>query len=373
MGLGALRLGRPGTTVIWTGAAAGPVSLVEDLLRADAWSVPTLVVAVFASAAVILVFGTLLTREADRLADRTGLGEAIFGAVALGASTSLAGSVMSVVVASQGYPELAASNAMGGIVVQTAFLVVADIVYRRANLEHAAASLENMLLGAMLCAMLAAPLVAAFSPPGTVLGIHPATPLLFAGYVLGLRVVKAARGTPLWRAERTVETQADVAEDHGALQTGAMWWRFAGLVAVTGLAGLLVARTGVGLVERAGLDQTVVGAFITATVTSLPELVITVTAVRRGALTLAVGGIIGGNSFDVLFLGFSDIAYRDGSLYHAMGAGTLFLTAVAIVMAGILLMGLLRREKAGIGGIGFESVAILALYVMAMAVLLGGM
>ena len=51
---------------------------------------------------------------------------------------------------------------------------------------------------------------------------------------------------------------------------------------------------------------------MTAVATSLPELVTTLAAVRRGAAQLAVGGIIGGNAFDVLFLSASDVAYRDG-------------------------------------------------------------
>lgn len=35
-------------------------------------------------------------------------------------------------------------------------------------------------------------------------------------------------------------------------------------------------------------------------------------------LSLAVGGIIGGNAFDTLFTAASDIAYRDGSIYAHM-------------------------------------------------------
>ncbi|HZY65274.1 MAG TPA: hypothetical protein VFE21_05285 [Rubrobacteraceae bacterium] len=45
-----------------------------------------------AAAALILVVGTRLTGVADALADRTGVGEALVGAVLLGASTSLSGS-----------------------------------------------------------------------------------------------------------------------------------------------------------------------------------------------------------------------------------------------------------------------------------------
>ena len=107
-----------------------------------------------------------------------------------------------------------------------------------------------------------------------------------------------------------------------------------------------------------------------ATVTSLPELVTTITAVRRRALTLAVGGIIGGNAFDTLFLSASDVAYRGGSIFHAFNRQDLFVVALTILMTAVLLLGLLRREKAGVAKIGFESALILVLYVAAVLVML---
>ena len=105
-----------------------------------------------------------------------------------------------------------------------------------------------------------------------------------------------------------------------------------------------------------------VGTFPTAVVTSLPELVTSVAAVRRGALTLAVGGIIGGNAFDTIFVAFSDVAYREGSIYHAISERQLFLISLTILLTGLLLLGLLRREKHGIANIGFESFLVLVLY-----------
>ena len=70
-----------------------------------------------------------MTRVADRLADVTGLGEAVFGAVLLGGSTSLPGIITSVTTAFEGYAELSISNAIGGIAAQTTFLAIADAVY----------------------------------------------------------------------------------------------------------------------------------------------------------------------------------------------------------------------------------------------------
>ncbi|MDZ7643309.1 MAG: hypothetical protein U5K76_03140 [Woeseiaceae bacterium] len=91
---------------------------------------------------------------------------------------------------------------------------------------------------------------------------------------------------------------------------------------------------------------------------------------RRGALTMAVGGIIGGNAFDTLFTAASDIAYRDGSVYHAMPPSTTVWVALTLFMTAILMMGLIRRQEQGPGAIGFESVAIVVLYVAGVVLLL---
>lgn len=97
---------------------------------------------------------------------------------------------------------------------------------------------------------------------------------------------------------------------------------------------------------------------------------IALTAVRRGALTLAVSDILGGNTFDVLFLSVSDAFYLEGSIFDALGQHDLLWAAVAMLMAAVLQMGLLRRERHGIGNIGFESVTVLLLYAGTVSLLL---
>ncbi|RNE90087.1 sodium:calcium antiporter [Marichromatium sp. AB31] len=341
---------------------------------AEHWSLALIVVVLVASAAVIAVVGTRMARLADRLADLTGLGEAVFGAVLLGASTSLPGIIVSLTVASAGKAELAVGNAVGGIAAQTAFLVVADILYRRANLEHAAASVPNLINGALLCALLAVPLMAATAPPVTLFGVHPASFLLLALYALGVRLAAVARGQPAWYPVQTGETREDVPEtsdDDGAGQRR-LWAGFVAAVILVGAAGYLVGVAGMALVRVTGLSETLVGVLFTAVVTSLPELVTAIAAVRHGALTLAVGGIIGGNTFDVLFLAFSDIAYRPGSLYHAVGDQPLFIISQTILLTATLLLGLIRRERSGIGNIGFESWLVLIFYGIGLGVIVLG-
>lgn len=331
-----------------------------DLLAEPLW----VAIALFgATVLVIAAAGTAMAVVADRLADRSGLGEAITGGLLLGASTSLSGFITSVSTAWQGFPDLALSNAVGGIAVQTAFLAVADITYRRANLEHAAASLTNLTQGALLICLLSLPLVAGLVPPVTVLGCHPASFVVLVAYVFGMRLASQTQKEPLWGPKQTEETRTDVPDEpQGGRALYRLLLRFALLFVIVGFAGYALGQAGIAIAGKTGLSQTMVGTLLTAVSTSLPELVTTLAAVRRGALTLAVGGIIGGNTFDVILVAASDIAYRDGSIYHAASPQPLFVIALTVLLTAVLLLGLLRREKYGFANIGFESLLILLIY-----------
>ncbi|HYZ27275.1 MAG TPA: hypothetical protein VE597_10235, partial [Geminicoccaceae bacterium] len=74
----------------------------------------------------------------------------------------------------------------------------------------------------------------------------------------------------------------------------------------------MVGEAASALVELTGLSQSAVGTVFAAVANSLPELVTAIAAVRIGAVNLAVGDVIGGNSFEVLFLAAADFFYRPG-------------------------------------------------------------
>lgn len=336
-----------------------------DALTAT-WPLGPAVAALVVAAATITVFGSRLARVVDRLADRTGIGEARAGAVLLATATSIAGLVVSVVAASAGQASLAVSNSVGGIAVQTTFIVVADLTYRPANLEHAAASITNLLNSMLMVVLLAVVLLGAAAPPTALLGIHPATPVLLAVYGYGLWLGRRVYHHPMWRPAVTSETQLDTPDEPEPQETLArLWARFLAFAAIVALSGWVLARAGISVTEQTALSGTFVGAFLTSVASSLPELVTTLAAVRAGALTLAVGGIVGGNTFDVLFVAVSDLVYRDGSIYAAIGAGDVFIIGWAILLVSTLAAGMVTREREGTG---FEGMAILVFYLAGLAV-----
>lgn len=335
------------------------------------WRLVYIVVAFIGVAIVIGWFGIKMTKTARDLAQSTGLGEALMGALFIGASTSLSGITTSVSAASAGYAELAVSNGLGGIAAQTAFLALADIAYKRANLEHAAASAENLFMSSFLLTLLAIHALALSIPSLSIFSIHPATIVLVITYMFGIHFLARTHKTPMWLPKKTKDTSLEY-EHKTSLHNSHLWklWiHFIGYASIVALAGWSLAQLAIPLVEKSGLSHGIVGGVFTAVSTSIPELVVAITAVRLGALNLAVGDIIGGNAFDTLFVSASDIAYREGSIYADISNAEQFWLANSMLMTGVLLMGLIYRERHGPGNIGLESVVLLILYVGGVVIL----
>ncbi len=87
-----------------------------------------------------------------------------------------------------------------------------------------------------------------------------------------------------------------------------------------------------------GLGQTFVGNLFIATTTSLPEVIVSIAAVKIGAVDLAVGNLFGSNIFNIFILALDDIFYRQGFiLAHASGShiisglAAILMTAVSVV------------------------------------------
>jgi len=322
------------------------------------------------STLIVATVGTYLTKVADQLADLTGLGEAMFGAIFLGGVTSLPGIVTSVVAAYNGHPELAVSNAVGGIAAQTFFLSIADITYKKTNLEHAAASFTNLMQGVLLIGLLALVIIGMSGPDLSVLNIHPFSILIIGGYIVGSKMISKAKDRPMWSPRITRATVRDAPDKKNIkLSLKKVVAKFVLSAIVVGIAGFAIAKTGIVIAAETGLSESFVGVLFTAVATSFPELIVAISAVKRGALTLSVGNIIGGNSFDVMFIAFADIAYGKGSILHAITQNQVFIMAITMLMTSILILGLLHREREGFGKIGWESLTIIIVYFIGNGVL----
>jgi cation:H+ antiporter len=346
-----------------------------NLLPALPFGVELLVFA--AGAGVIWAAGILLSRYTDVLADRLHLGQALGGLILLAVATNLPEIAITYSAAVSGQLDVAVSNILGGIAIQTVVLVALDAfgVRERRPLTYQAASLTLVLEGVVVLAVLAAVVMGTQLPSDLVrFRVSPDVVLIAVIWVVGLVLTQRA-GTGLrWsnsgeapdsqpeprghsRAKRSAEaTRRGVSTARAGLVFGAA-------AAATLVAGVLVEESGTAAATHVGLSGAIFGATVLAAATSLPELSTGITATRQGDYKLAFGDIFGGNAFlPVLFLLATVVSGK--AVLPSAHPSDLYLTGLAGLLTVVYLAGLLFRPAKEHARLGVDSIAVLGLYLL---------
>jgi len=111
-----------------------------------------------------------------------------------------------------------------------------------------------------------------------------------------------------------------------------------------------------------GMSQTFIGSSLVAITTSLPEVVVSLSAARMGAFDMAVGNVLGSNLFNVAILGIEDICYTKGSLLTDASSQHIMSALVAIMTTGIAVIGVTFRAEKKLLAMTWDSFAILGCY-----------
>ena len=80
-------------------------------------------------------------------------------------------------------------------------------------------------------------------------------------------------------------------------------------------------------------------------VTSLPELVVTLSALRLGAVDMAIANLLGSNLFNVLILAIDDVFYVRGPILGAVSPVHAVSAMSAILMSGVVVIALLTKPS----------------------------
>lgn len=326
----------------------------------------------FAACAVVIArAGYLLSRSADALAEAHGWGRGWVGLALLATVTSLpelASGISAVTVV--GAPNLAVGNALGACVVNLLFLVVVDALQRKQPMYREASATHLLSAGfgvVMLGFVAMSVLVGAQAPAVLHVGIY--SPLLLALYLLALRAVHGHERRALavaTAAAGTVAARARAARD----QVRHEWRRFGLAALAVLLAGSWLPQVADGLAQSLGLSRSFVGTVLMAVVTTLPEMAVTLGALRLGALDMAIGNLLGSNLFNVMILAVDDAFYVRGPLLSdaaPVHAGT---AVTALVMTGLVIIGLVMRPQGRtLRVLSWVSVGLVATYAVNAALL----
>jgi len=316
----------------------------------------------FAACAVLIgLAGPELSRSGDIIADKTGVSGNWIGLVLLGTITSLpelATGVSSVTAAD--VPNIAVGDALGSCVFNLLILVAIDFlhretpIYRRAHQGH----ILSAGFGVILIGFAGFNLLVASDGTSYAIGhIGLYTPIIIGLYLLAVRTV--------FRYEREQrEAFVEEAEERYPEITLTMATRRFAIASVVVVgAGVWLPFVGANLAEAMGWQRTFVGSLFVAFATSLPELVVTVAALRFGAVNMAVANLLGSNLFDILVLAVDDIAYRKGPLFSHVSASHAFSAASAVTMTGLVVVSLLYRPSRRLfRTVGWTSLGLFVIY-----------
>ena len=171
----------------------------------------------------------------------------------------------------------------------------------------------------------------------------------------------AIRGAFVYERRTRPPPEIIKAESEIALKTALL--RYSAAAAVVVAAGTWLPFIGRDLAEAMSWNTTFVGTLLIAGATSVPELVVTVSALRLGAVDMAIGNLLGSNLFDILILAADDIAYTRGPLLSSVSPTNAITAFAAVVMSGVFIVALLYRPETRIRGtIGWVSLALLLIY-----------
>ncbi len=358
--------------------AAG-IGRLSDFLDFGAHSIWFNVAVFTASAAVVWIAGTRLVGLVDRLAERTGMGQGFAGMLLLGGIVSLTEISTVSTAAFTGSPLLALNNLLGSESINLFLLAAVDPLSGREALTSFIARPSMLFQGTVGIVLLAVAAIAIAVGDVLIFGVGLWSTALFLLCLGGLWMSARYERRRVW-----IAVDADRPDDAGdrpseSRQSGSdslavLCAKLAAVAAVVFAAGFLLSMTGDALAEQTGLGTSFVGFLLVGVSTSLPELSTITAAIRMKRHEMAVGDILGSNVFNLLLIFLTDVVYVGDPVFNHAGRFEIVAALLAIVMTGILLLGLLERRDRTFLGMGYDSAAMLVVFLGGVGILysLGG-
>lgn len=305
--------------------------------------------------------GVSLSRYGDVIAGKTGLSGGWIGLILLATVTSLPELItgMSSVLLA-GAPNIAVGDVFGSCVFNLMILVILDFLHRGESAFRQAS--QNHILsagfGIVLIGFAGLNVLLADKTQHLAfwhIGVY--APVIVMLYLI------AARSVYIYERRQFEKIAEKAADRYPDISLRQAIHRYIIAAAIVVIAGIALPFVGVQLAETMGWHNTFVGTLFVAGATSLPEAAVTISALRIGALDMAIANLMGSNLFNILILAFDDLLFFEGPLLshvspmHAMSAMS------AVIMSGIVIIGLLYRPRTALfRRIGWISLSLFTLY-----------
>jgi cation:H+ antiporter len=312
--------------------------------------------------AAIIYSGSRLSRYGDIIAEKTGLGRTWVGFIMLASITSLPELITGIsAVTISNVPDIAIGDVLGSCVFNMLIYASLDITYRSKPLSTRAhqGNILSAGFGILLLSFVAFSLVLE-KQIGSLGWIGLYSFIIMVMYFTAIRMVffYEKRHLSLSVKDRAVELRyKDV-----PLKTAMIHYSINGFIII--IAAVFLPKIGEGLALSTGLGNTFVGNIFIALSTSLPEIVVSISAIKMGAVDLAIGNLFGSNIFNLLILAIDDVLYIQGPILSFVDANHIISALSAITMTAIAIIGLTYRASKKPLFLAWDSICIILIYII---------
>lgn len=316
---------------------------------------------------LIVYSGSSLAKYGDIIAEKTGLGRTWIGVVLMASVTSLPELVTGISsVTYAGVPNIAVGDVLGSCVFNMLILALLDAVYRpmpisaKAHHGHVlSAAFGILLLGIVTISLF---LGNRILPLGWI-GIY--TLLFVIIYFIAMRLVYFYERKQISAFVKEIAVELKYKDI--ATKTAVVNYAVNAIIII--IAATFLPKIGEGIAETTGLGQTFVGNIFIAISTSLPEVVVSIAAVKIGSIDLAIGNLFGSNIFNMFILAIDDILFTKGPLLSFVNQNHIISAVFAIAMTTIAVIGLTYRAERKRLFLAWDSIGIVLVYALNLMLL----
>ena len=347
--------------------------MLLDILLPDYEGFALLALEFLLAGGAVLALAIVLTHLADRLERLTPLSELWIGMLLLAFVTSLPEAVNSIgATLMDGALDLGVGNLTGSNMFNIVIIVALDLAQGSGPIMLLVKDSQVFVAaGGILLMGLVGAAIARFAPIAGVEGPGAITGILFsvAIFVAFLAVSWALAN----RDSTSPETEEDDAPEQVAtvgpgLKATILAFVITAAVVVFASLWLLricdtMAVRPISLGSRTfTLGHSFVGSFLLALATSLPELFVSLGALKLGRVNMSVANIFGSNIMNMSFIPIMHLVSGNAAFYSAISPASLVMLFAAIIMSILFIAGLLAQSKRSFLFLGWEAVTILIVY-----------
>lgn len=309
---------------------------------------------------VILYCGQRVARYGDAIAEKTGLSGLWIGVILVSVATSLpelftgVGSTLFV-----NAPNLTVGNLFGANTYNLVNIAILDFINKGGPLLSAVSTGQLLTAVLSLVPLIIAALgifLSSKMPDISFINVSLYSILIFAAYITATRIIFKFEKKQQTIKELSKEEKVIFKYDNISLKTACIRYSISA-VAIAG-AGIWLAYIGDDLARFLNLGQNFVGSLFLGFATTLPEITVSIAAIRLGAKELAVANMVGSNLFNVTIISFNDVLYRKAPIFSVLSQQHIFTAFIVLLMSVAVISGLILQPKKKTR-IGLSSYAII--------------